>query len=160
MRAKFTAAMKRVVAEQRLAFVATVCSDGTPNLSPKGTIAIWDDHHLVFADIHSPGTIANLKENPTVEVNVVDPFVRKGYRFKGTAKVIVNGELFQEIMRFYQSRWVDTARRKGEPAIRGFVLVKVEKALPLISPAYDDASSDEESIRKYWLSYFEVLNKR
>ena len=28
--------MKRVVREQRLGFVATVCSDGTPNLSPKG----------------------------------------------------------------------------------------------------------------------------
>ncbi|WP_157467826.1 pyridoxamine 5'-phosphate oxidase family protein [Edaphobacter aggregans] len=37
--AKLTADMKRVVAEQRLAFVATVCPDGTPNLSPKGTIA-------------------------------------------------------------------------------------------------------------------------
>ena len=35
--------MKRVVGEQRLGFVATVCPDGTPNLSPKGTTAVWDD---------------------------------------------------------------------------------------------------------------------
>src|SRR5215813_9005140 len=103
MGAKLTPDMKRVVSEQRLAFVATVCSDGTPNLSPKGTIAIWDDHHLVFADIHSPGTIENLKENPAVEVNVVDPFVRKGYRFKGTAKVIVNGELFKRSCGFTEA---------------------------------------------------------
>ena len=60
MAAKLTADMKRVVMEQRLAFVATVCPDGTPNLSPKGTIAVWDDDHLVFADIRSPGTIANI----------------------------------------------------------------------------------------------------
>jgi predicted pyridoxine 5'-phosphate oxidase superfamily flavin-nucleotide-binding protein len=40
--------MKRVVRQQRLAFVATVCADNTPNLSPKGTIAVWDDDHLVF----------------------------------------------------------------------------------------------------------------
>lgn len=40
--------MKRIVAEQKLAFVATVCPDGTANLSPKGTIAVWDDTHLVF----------------------------------------------------------------------------------------------------------------
>jgi hypothetical protein len=32
---RFTADMKRVIAEQRLAFVATVCSDGTANLSPR-----------------------------------------------------------------------------------------------------------------------------
>ncbi|MGA2647727.1 MAG: pyridoxamine 5'-phosphate oxidase family protein [Candidatus Sulfotelmatobacter sp.] len=100
MGAKLTADMKRVVVEQRLAFVATVCPDGTPNLSPKGTISVWDDDHLVFADIRSPGTITNLRKNPAVEINVVDPFARKGYRFKGTGEVIVDGELFQQIMTF------------------------------------------------------------
>jgi len=60
----FTDDMKRIVAQQKLAFVATVCPDGTPNLSPKGTIAVWDDTHLVLADIRSPGTVANLKVNP------------------------------------------------------------------------------------------------
>jgi hypothetical protein len=47
-----------------------------------------------------------------------------------------------------------------EPCIRGFVLVEVETALPLISPAYDDGSADELSIRKYWISYFAELNER
>lgn len=159
MAAKLTADMKRVVTEQRLAFVATVCADGTPNLSPKGTIAVWDDEHLVFADIHSPGTIANLKKNAAVEINVVDPFVRKGYRFKGTSEVITGGERFEEIMDFYRGRWVDAARSKAEARIRGFVLVKVQNALPLVSPAYDDPSSDEQSIRKNWVSYFADLNK-
>jgi len=47
--------MKRVVEQQRLGFFATVCPDGTPNLSPKGTTAVWDNDHLVFANIRSPG---------------------------------------------------------------------------------------------------------
>jgi predicted pyridoxine 5'-phosphate oxidase superfamily flavin-nucleotide-binding protein len=158
MATKLTADMKRVVTEQRLAYVATVCPDRTPNLSPKGTIAVWDDEHLVFADIRSPGTMANLKKNPAVELNVVDPFVRKGYRFKGTGEAIVDGELFEELMRFYRDRFVDRAKNI-ESSIRGFVLVKVETALPLISPAYDDASSDEVAIRKYWTSYFAGLNE-
>lgn len=38
-----TADMKRVIEHQRLAYVATVCPDGTPNVSPKGTLAVWDD---------------------------------------------------------------------------------------------------------------------
>ena len=46
--------MMRVVNEQQLGFIATVCPDGTPNLFPKGTTAVWDDEHLVFADICSP----------------------------------------------------------------------------------------------------------
>ncbi len=158
MAAKLTADMKQVVAEQRLAYVATVCPDGTPNVSPKGTIAVWDDHHLVFADVRSPGTIANLRNNSAVELNVVDPFRRKGYRFKGSGRVIEQGELFQEIMRFYRGRLVDTAQNR-ELRIQGFVLITVEAAMPLVSPAYDDGSKDEQSIRKYWVSYFAELNK-
>src|SRR5207247_7329103 len=99
-----TADMKRVVEEQRLGFVATVCPDGTPNLSPKGTTAVWDDEHLVFANIRSPGTIANLHHNASVEVNVVDPFVRKGYWFKGVASVLASGALYDKALAFYKER--------------------------------------------------------
>ena len=45
---KLTADMQRVLNEQRLGFVASVCEDGTPNLSPKGTTTVWDDEHIVF----------------------------------------------------------------------------------------------------------------
>jgi hypothetical protein len=93
-------------------------------------------------------------------MSTVDPFARKGYRFNGVGEVIVDGARFEEIMCFYRSRWVNTARSKAEPVIRGFVLVKVGRALPLISPAYDDASSDEQSIRKSWISHFAALNER
>ena len=88
--------MKRVVAEQRLCFAATVCDDGTPNLSPKGTTLVWDDDHLAFADLRSPATVENLRANPSIELNVVDPMARRGYRFKGTGEVHVSGELFAE----------------------------------------------------------------
>src|SRR5687767_6794691 len=83
-----TADMKRVVAEQKLGFVATVCSDGTPNVSPKATMRVLDDDHIAFADIRSPGTMANLAGNPAMEINFVDQMSRKGYRFKGTARVV------------------------------------------------------------------------
>ena len=96
--------MRRVVEEQQLGFVATVGRDGTPNLSPKGTTAVWDDNHLVFADICSPGTIANLRANPAVEINVVDPLVRKGYRFKGRATVLGEGPEFATALAFYRRR--------------------------------------------------------
>lgn len=72
---QLTEDMKHTIRGQRLGYVATVCPDGTPNLSPKGTLTIWDDEHLIFADLRSPWTIANLKQNPAVEINVVDPFL-------------------------------------------------------------------------------------
>jgi predicted pyridoxine 5'-phosphate oxidase superfamily flavin-nucleotide-binding protein len=91
---RLTDDMKQMLREQRLAFVATVRPDGTPNVSPKATTTAWDDDHLIFADLRSPGTVENLRRNPSVEVNVVDPFLRKGYRFRGTAEVHTEGELF------------------------------------------------------------------
>ena len=71
-----TTEIQEFVKKEKLGFVATVCADGTPNLSPKGTTTIWDGNHLVFADIFSPGTVENLLLNPSVEVNVVDIFIR------------------------------------------------------------------------------------
>src|SRR4030095_2240317 len=97
-----TADMKRIGEEQRLGFIATVCPDGTPNLSPKGTTAVWDDDHLVFANIRSAGTLANLRQNPGIEITVVDPFVRKGYRFKGVATILESGPRYDEAIRFYE----------------------------------------------------------
>ena len=93
--------MKRVVREQRLGYIATVCPDGTPNLSPKATMRVWDDDHLIFADIASPGTMANLRQNPAIEINMVDVFLRKGYRFKGAASILEPGDQFDDAMRLY-----------------------------------------------------------
>jgi hypothetical protein len=142
--------MKRVVEEQRLGFVATVCPDGTPNLSPKGTTAVWDDDHLVFANIRSPGTLANLRQNASVEINVVDPFVRKGYRFKGVATVLDSGRLYDKVIVFYQKRGSRVS------AIREVVLVRVRSAQPIDSPAYDLGLSEDE-VRGKWERYYESL---
>jgi predicted pyridoxine 5'-phosphate oxidase superfamily flavin-nucleotide-binding protein len=145
-----TADMKRVVEEQRLGFVATVCPDGTPNLSPKGTTAVWDDDHLVFANIRSPGTIANLRQNANVEVNVVDPFLRKGYRFKGVASVLESGALYAETIAFYKERG------SRVDAIREVVIVRVQRAQPIDSPAYDLGLTEDE-VRGRWERYFQAL---
>src|SRR5579872_5746523 len=127
--------MKRVVEQQQLGFVATVCPDGSPNLSPKGAIAVWDDDHLVFADIRSPGTIANLRANPAVEINVVDPLVRKGYRFKGLARALAEGREYEAGLQFFRQRGSTSAKRH-------IVLVKVERAAALVSPAYDSGQGE------------------
>src|SRR4029079_14431028 len=128
-----TEEMQRLVRRIRLGYIATVCPDGTPNLSPKGTTAVWDDDRLVFADIRSPQTVANLRSNPTVEINVVDQLTRKGYRFKGTAVVNTEGDLFDRGIAFCEARGTVDARRR----IRSIVIVAVETAHAVTSPAYD-----------------------
>lgn len=147
--------MKRVVREQSLGFVATVCADGTPNLSPKGTTTVWDDDHLVFADIVSPGTIANLRENPAVEVNVVDPITRLGYRFKGRAEVHVDGPVFDEVIAFYKSNGSIAATKAKSVAV-----IAVDSAAPLVSPAYDAGLSVDEVVDRSLRRLERIYNLR
>ena len=144
--------MMRVVNEQQLGFIATVCPDGTPNLSPKGTTTVWDNEHLVFADVCSPNTIANLRLNPVVAINVVDALLRKGYRFKGVATILSQGPQFERLRDFY--------RKRGSTSVkRHIVLVKIDSAASLISPAYDNGQS-EAQVTTRWRSYWEELWNR
>jgi uncharacterized protein len=148
--------MKRVVREQRLGFVATVSPDGTPDLSPKGTTTVLDDDHLVFADIRSPGTVANLQQNASTEINVVDPISRKGYRFKGKAIVLTEGPRFDELRGLFdRERGGDTGLRSR---IRSVVVIAVEQAAPLVSPAYDSGATEKE-IRAHWRDYYDAVEK-
>lgn len=131
--------MRRVV-EAELGFIATVCPDGTPNLSPKGSTAVWDDDHLVFCHMRSPGTIANLRANASIEINVVDQLVRTGYRLKGRGTVYTEGNVFERGVAFYEARGTVRARER----ILGIVIVEVQRALRVTSPAYDIGVTEEE----------------
>jgi predicted pyridoxine 5'-phosphate oxidase superfamily flavin-nucleotide-binding protein len=138
------------VNKTKLGFVATVCADGTPNLSPKGTTIAWDEEHILFADIHSPGTVQNLLSNPAIEINVVDIFTRKGYRFKGKAVVYSSGVIFDQVVEFYRSAG-------SKHSIQNIVIANVEKVLPIYSPAYDTGLSEEE-ITKRWVDYWNEIH--
>lgn len=149
--AVLTNEMKRVINEQRLGFVATVNDDGTPNLSPKGTMVVLDDDHIAFGEIRSPNTVHNLVARPTVEINFVDPTARKGCRFRGQAEVIERGQSqFDDLFPAF-GRWGDLSE-----SIRAIVKVRVERALPLTSPAYDHGAS-EEALRASWLKHLQDI---
>jgi len=136
----------KFVSQQKLGFVATVSPNGTPNLSPKGTISVLDENTLVFANIRSPQTIENLEKNPSIEINIVDPFSRRGYRFKGTAKIISDGEEYNKIILSYRQNGIQTT-------IKSIVIVNVKQILEVTSPLYDVGYTEEE-LRIKWKKYY------
>jgi uncharacterized protein len=144
-----TADMKRIIEEQRLGFVATAAPDGTPNVSPKGTFIVLDDETIAFGEIRSPGTLRNLRANPRIEVNFVDPFVRKGYRFAGTAVVVERGNgAFDALLGHFRGALASR--------MRAIVTITVTKALHLTSPVYDDGKTEAE-LRRAWTARFRKL---
>ena len=133
----------------KLGYVASVSSDGKPNISPKGTIIGWTSDVLAFADIRSPDTIDNLRSNPHVEINVIDPLLRKGYLFKGKARIIQDNSLYDEILHYYREKGVKSS-------INSIVLVDVSSISEVTSPLYDVGISEKE-MKSKWKKHFENL---
>jgi len=138
--------IKNFVNFQKLGYVATVSKDGTPNLSPKGTIVVMNESTLAFADIRSPQTIQNLQDNPSVEINVVDPFQRLGYRFKGDGKIINEGSEFDKILDYYINAGIKSK-------INSVVVVDVKSMSEVTSPSYDLGVTKDELVSK-WKKYY------
>lgn len=148
-----TADMRAVIDAASLCFAATVSPDGRPNLSPKGTIRVWDDAHLFFLDIASPGTRANLAHAPWLELNVVEQLSRRGYRFSGRAQLYFEGsEVYEEATRRVYGEKPPTS------PVAAVVLLAIERAAPLLSPAYWRVP-DETALREIWRERREDLDR-
>ena len=145
--------MRAVIEAAHLCFAATVTPEGRPNLSPKGTIRVWDDAHLFFLDIASPGTRANLAQSPWMELNVVEQLSRRGYRFSGQAALHSEGSaVYEEAMR----RVFGDA--PASMTVAAVVLLAIERTAPLLSPAYW-LVADETVVRATWRARREALDR-
>jgi hypothetical protein len=141
--AKLTDDMKKVLAEHSLGYVASIAADGSPSLSPKATFLAMGDDKIMFGEMRSPTTVKNIAANPMVEVNFVDVLARKGFRCKGPAVFHARGtEQFDRCLAEFA--------KVREPGLldmfNGIVLIDLETASPLISPAYETGQT-EESLR-------------
>lgn len=101
---KLTEEAKKAIGEIHPALVATVSKNGKPNVSAKGSLRVLDDEHILFADIASPRTIANIKENPQVAVICLNAAARKGCRIWGKGEIFNSGDLFDKAVAEWASR--------------------------------------------------------
>ncbi len=144
--------MRDIVKATRLCFVATVDDDGTPNLSPKSSLMVYDDDHLVFANIASPNTIRNLRREPAIEINAIDIFMRRGYRFKGTAELMPPGTPEYDFVA--EPFWADNGKQFP---VHEIVKVHVARAVPVLSPAYTYIDEiTEDVLREAYLAKYGV----
>ncbi|WP_214473447.1 pyridoxamine 5'-phosphate oxidase family protein [Mesorhizobium sp. dw_380] len=151
---EITTDMEAIIKQAMLSFVATINEDGTPSLSPKASLTV-SDGALYFADIASPRTILNLKRNPAVEINVVDVFQRRGYRFTGRAVVLPPGnDEFSMI-----ADWV-RATNGSEYPVDHVVRIEPTSISPLLSPAhvFADPPRSQDEIRDTYRQKYTVTS--
>lgn len=144
--------MRLIVEAAKLTFVATVRPDGSPSLSPKASARVYDDEHIAFMNIASPGTIANLTADPRIEMNAVDIFRRRGYRFAGTATIHGSETPVYQ----WLHSWLLDVNGPGYPA-HETVLVHVDHVEPIASPAYAFGGADENALMAEWSTKYRIV---
>lgn len=138
--AKLTDAMKKVLAEHSLGYVASIAADGTPSLSPKATFMALGDEKIMFAEMRSPTTVKNIAVHPMVEVNFVDVLARKGFRAKGPAVFHAKGsDEYASLESHYASKGPDLLAM-----VNGIVVITIDSASMLISPAYEIGATEAD----------------
>ena len=128
-----TPPMKKLIEDYCAGSVATVNEDGTPAVSPKATFVIKDDKCIAFGDIRSPGTVANIRALPAVEVVFVDVLTRRAVRIKGQARVLEpTSEEGLKLLPVFEEKWGPFISEMDH-----FVSIAVSHAELILSPAYD-----------------------
>lgn len=114
-----------------LCWLATVDADGCPNVSPKEIFCAHGRDTLLIANIASPGSARNLAAHAAVCVSFVDPFVQKGFKLKGRARLVESGA------RDFDALAAPLARLAGPRfPFTSLFAVEIAAVEPIVAPSY------------------------
>ena len=124
---KLTEEMKELfdtaLADGFACLVGTATKDGQPQISPKGSVMVFDDETLAYWERAKRSGLANLEENPKVVVYYSHPVKRIRWRFYGEASIHESGPVREDVM----SRTVQ-AELDRDPEREGVaVLIRVDQ---------------------------------
>lgn len=123
--------VKKYIDKSVLCWLATSNKQNEPNVSPKEIFTYKDDLTLLIANVASPNSIDNIKENPNVCVSFVDVFVQKGYKLKGTAILINKDDSdFKEKVKPLTDLFTD------QFPIKSVIEIEVTKVDTIKAPSY------------------------
>lgn len=86
--------VRKIFAEQ-IWSIAT-CGE-EPNVVPVGYKTVLDDGRLAACAVFLDRTLRNIAQNPKVAVSAYDTPSLEGYQIKGTAKVVTEGAVFEQM---------------------------------------------------------------
>ena len=103
--------------------VGTATKDGQPQISPKGSVMVFDDETLAYWERAKRSGLANLEENPKVVVYYSHPVKRIRWRFYGEASIHESGPVREDVM----SRTVQAELDRDPERLGVAVLIRVDQ---------------------------------
>lgn len=128
---QLTADIKKYIDQSVLCWLATVSEEQQPNVSPKEIFASYGEEHIIIANIASPQSLRNIKQQAKVCLSFIDILVQKGYQLKGKASIIKKGQPEFELL-----EQVLLQLTGGKFPFSSITKIKVESAKPILAPRY------------------------
>lgn len=128
---ELTTEIKQSISKSILCWLATVSPQNVPNVSPKEIFNYYGTDKIIVANIASPQTVQNIKQNENISISFIDILVQKGFQVKGKAKIIGKTNLEFEAM-----KEILTKMTGGNFPFSTITEITVEKVKPIIAPKY------------------------
>lgn len=142
--------VKKYIDKSVLCWLATSNGQHEPNVSPKEIFTYRDEKTLLIANIASPNSINNIKDNPLVCVSFVDIFVQKGFKLKGIATLIhKNDSTFEEKAKLLTDLFTDKFPISAVIEIEITKVDKIEAPSYFLYPDTTEQSQIENAMRTY-----------
>jgi len=122
--------IKKYIDSSVLCWLATSNKESEPNVSPKEVFTTYKNT-IIIANIASPQTEKNIKENTQVCLSFIDILVQKGFQIKGKAQIITSTNpnfdgMKESLEKISHGRFPFTS----------ITQITIEKAKPILAPSY------------------------
>ncbi|MCH8871132.1 MAG: pyridoxamine 5'-phosphate oxidase family protein [Chloroflexi bacterium] len=126
MAIEFTEEMRELIGsamdDRLFCTVGTASKDGVPNISLKGSVAIYDGETLSYWERTKRSALDNVSENPNIVIFYRNPGKRINWRFHGKAAIYESGGIRDKVKSITPQAELDR-----DPELAGVaVLVKVD----------------------------------
>lgn len=126
-----TQEIKKYIESSVLCWLATSSKENIPNVSPKEVFTYFGEEVIIIANIASPQTVKNIKENSNVCISFIDVLVQKGLQIKGNAEIVKKGGTKYEAM---ENELLKITQ--GKFPFSSITKITIETVKPIIAPKY------------------------
>ena len=126
-----TAEIKNLMDKSVLCWLATASAEHVPNVSPKEIFTHNGPDSIIIANIASPQTVRNIKQNENVCVSFIDVLVQKGFQVKGKARIISKND-----PEFADMEKILTQMTGGKFPFATITKITMHQVKPILAPSY------------------------
>ncbi|GAA3593948.1 pyridoxamine 5'-phosphate oxidase family protein [Flavivirga amylovorans] len=123
--------IKTYIDKSILCWLATSSSENIPNVSPKEIFAHYRENNIIIANIASPQSVKNIKENHNVCVSFIDVLVQKGYQIKGKAEIVSKNDT-----EYVTMETILLKMTKGKFPFSNIIKISIDNVKKIIAPKY------------------------